>query len=256
MTFYQSGESRVHRLNPITKLVFAIVVIIAAFAMNPVWFPALLWVLLVLAAAAAGALARFCSVTLKFFAPFLLLIFLAQGLFYPGEGPVLAEFGPLQVQQDGLLFATQTGLRLLVLVDAFLFLLLTTHPGTLMTALVQRGLPPNISYVVSATLQIIPTFRDRAQLIRQAQQARGLALDGGPVRRARTLLPLVGPLVLGAFTDVEERAIAMEARAFGAQTRRTNFEMVPDSTGQRVGRWVLWICAAAALAANALGVFS
>ena len=255
MAFYQAGDSRVHRLNPVTKLVFALVLIIAAFAVNVVWWPAVLWVVLLPAVAVSGVFRPFIARTLKYFVPFIALIFIAQGLFYPEGGPVLAHLGPLSVKENGLLFAAQTALRLLVLVDAFLFLLLTTHPGLLMSALTERGMPPNISYVVSATLQIIPTFRDRAQGILQAQRARGLETSGGgPVRRMRSLVPLVAPLVLGSLTDVEDRAVAMEARAFGAPTRRTSLAVIPDSGAQRTARWLMWAFALATLIVNALGV--
>lgn len=252
---YQAGDSRVHRLNPVTKLVFALVLIIAAFAINVVWWPAVLWLVLLPAVAVSGVLGPYLSRTLRYFLPFIVLIFLAQGLFYPEGGPVLTHLGPLSVKVNGLLFATQTALRLLVLIDAFLFLLLTTHPGLLMSALTERGMPPNISYVVSATLQIIPTFRDRAQAILQAQRARGLDTGhGGPVRRARSLVPLVAPLVLGALTDVEDRAVAMEARAFGASGRRTSLVAIPDSGAQMAARWLLWAFAVATIVVNALGV--
>lgn len=257
MAFYQAGDSRVHRLNPVTKLVFALVLIIAAFAVNVVWWPAVLWLVLLPAVAVSGVFAPFMSRTLRYFVPFIVLIFLAQGLFYPEGGPVLLHLGPLSVKENGLLFAAQTALRLLVLVDAFLFLLLTTHPGLLMSALTERGMPPNISYVVSATLQIIPTFRARAQGILQAQRARGLETGGGgPIRRTRSLVPLVAPLVLGSLTDVEERAVAMEARAFGAPGRRTSLAEIPDSGGQKAARWLMWAFAVATLVVNALGVIA
>jgi energy-coupling factor transport system permease protein len=62
------------------------------------------------------------------------------------------------------------------------------------------------------------------------------------------MLPLLSPLVLGMFTDVEERSTAMEARAFGSTARRTSLVPVPDSTVQRVSRWVFVLLALAAVA--------
>jgi energy-coupling factor transport system permease protein len=254
--FYQHRESAVHRLNPLTKLTLAVSVVIAAFAVSLTWCPAVLFVVILLpAVVAARVQAPFARLVLKFVGPLLVAVFLVQGLFFPGEGAVLAHLGPITVKAEGVAFAAQTATRLLVLIGAFLFLLLTTHPGLLMGAMVQRGLPPNISYVVSATLQIVPAFRTRAEHILRAQQARGMATGGGPRRRLGVLLPLVGPLVLASLTEVEERAVAMEARAFGAPGRRTNFVPVPDTAAQRLARWGLIAFAAAAVVANALGVF-
>ena len=60
-----------------------------------------------------------------------------------------------------------------------------------------------------------------------------------PVRRLGVLMPLLGPLVLGMFTDVEERSTAMEARGFGSTAKRTTLTPVRDSAAQKVARWVM-----------------
>ncbi|MEZ5129504.1 MAG: hypothetical protein R2703_13665 [Micropruina glycogenica] len=46
-------------------------------------------------------------------------------------------------------------------------------------------------------------------------------------------MPPLGPLVLGMFTDVEERSTAMEARGFGSTAKRTTLTPVRDSAAQR-----------------------
>ncbi|MFC7741334.1 hypothetical protein ACFQXA_10555 [Nocardiopsis composta] len=64
----------------------------------------------------------------------------------------------------------------------------------------------------------------------------------------------MGPLLLGALTDVENRSIAMESRAFGAAVRPTALTVVPDSAAQRAARWAMILAAVAAVALNTLGV--
>jgi energy-coupling factor transport system permease protein len=255
-SFYQHRDSLVHRLNPLTKLALVGSLVVAAFAVPFTWWPAALFAVVLLPAmVTAGVLRRFGLLVVKFVGPVVVAVFVVQGLFFPEGDAVLAQLGPLSIKADGLLFAAQTASRLLVLVGAFLLLLLTTHPGVLMSAMVQGGLPPNVSYVLSATLQIIPTFHGRAQNILQAQRARGMETGGGPRRRLRALLALTGPLVLGSLTEVEERAIAMEARAFGAATQRTSLVVIPDSAVQRIARWALCVLAVATIVAHASGVF-
>src|SRR5690606_12691921 len=107
---------------------------------------------------------------------------------------------------------------------------------------------PKFAYIISSTLQLIPAFRDRANSILLAQRSRGLKLGRNPIRRARALLPLVGPLVLGMFTDVEERSTAMEARAFGSTARRSSLTVIPDSIVQKIARWGFVVLALAAIA--------
>jgi energy-coupling factor transport system permease protein len=72
----------------------------------------------------------------------------------------------------------------------------------------------------------------------------------------KVLLPLVTPLVLGVFVDVEERSTAMEARAFGSTRSRVSYAVIPDSRVQQVARWVLLILALAVVALSFSGVLS
>lgn len=255
LTLYTERHSWVHRLNPMTKLVFAVTVVIAAFAISSPWWSAALLVFLVFPLIVAARIAaRLARLLLVLFLPLLIIIFAVQGLFFPGAGTTLIQWGPINVKGGGLLFAAMTALRVLVLISVFMLLLLTTHPGRLMTSLVQRGMAPNISYVISATLQLIPTFQERAQNILQAQRARGMESQGSLRRRLRSLLPLTGPLILSSLTDVDERSMAMEARAFGVPGRRSSLIHIRDTTAERIVRWLLWAFAAGSLVVSALGI--
>jgi energy-coupling factor transport system permease protein len=142
-----------------------------------------------------------------------------------------------------------------VLVTAAMLLLLTTHPGKLLTALSQNGMPPKIAYVISSTLQMLPTFRTRADSILLAQRSRGLKTRGNPIRRFGVLVPLISPLVLGVFVDVDERSTAMEARAFGSTGKRTALEIVPDPLGEKIARWVVILLAVGALVLGFAGFY-
>lgn len=252
--FFRDGGSPVHRLNPVTKLALALAVTTTAFAIPVFWAPLLLVLLVLVPAVVVAGVGRTYARSLPLFAaPLVISVFLLQGLFFPEGTTVLYEWGPVAVTAEGLSFAALTSLRLVAMLGAFLFLLLTTHPGALMSAMVERGLSPKTSYVVSATLQIVPAFRTRARNVLRAQQARGLDTTGLR-RRVRTLLPLIGPLLLGSLADLEARAVAMEARAFGAPHRRTALLALADSPAQRVARLLMAAVAVAAVVANVVGV--
>ena len=51
------------------------------------------------------------------------------------------------------------------------------------------------------------------------------------------MIPLVGPLILGSIVDLEERAMALEARAFGRKGPKTSLLVLADSGWQRAARW-------------------
>ncbi|MFD8838518.1 energy-coupling factor transporter transmembrane component T family protein [Streptomyces griseofuscus] len=248
------GDSGIHGLNPLTKLVFAVTVTVCAFAVVDYRWPLLLFAALLLPAAiGARVLRRFLLLLATFWVPVAVVLFVIQGFFLPGAHDVIARLGPLELKSEGVAFALQTALHILVLMSGFFLLLLTTHAGAFMSALSERNVSPSLIYIVSAALQIVPALNRRATRILHAQQARGQVIHG--LRgRARALVPLMGPLILGAFTDVGERAAAMETRGFGATRRPTSLTEVPDSGVQRCLRAAMLLCAALAVTVNVWGV--
>ena len=253
-TLFVDRTSPVHRLNPVTKLVALLSLIVVVFAL-PFWWAsvAILVAVILPAALIARCGDRLAKLGGAILLPIIAVLVLVQGLTFPGGQTPIWRWGFLTVTSEGLMFALTIGARIVCLVLASLLLVLTTHPGDLMSALTERGMSPKFSYIISSTLQLIPSFQDRANAILLAQQARGLAIPRNPLRRAGALLPLLGPLVLGMFTDVDERATAMEARGFGSSARRSTLIPVPDSATQRVVRWVMPALALAAIVVPIVG---
>ncbi|MCR2783884.1 MULTISPECIES: energy-coupling factor transporter transmembrane component T [unclassified Microbacterium] len=247
-TLYVDRESPVHRLNPVTKLVTLLTLIVVVFAI-PFWWVAGIAVVAVIvpAAVVSGCGGRLAKLGFAILTPIILVLFIVQGLTFPGGKTALWEWGGIAITTEGLYFALGIGSRIICLVFASILFVLTTHPGDLLSALTERGMSPKFSYIISSTLQLIPAFQDRADGILLAQQARGLAIGKGLRGRVGAMMPLLAPLVLGMFTDVEERATAMEARGFGSTARRTALTPVPDTTAQRVFRWTMPVVAVAAI---------
>lgn len=248
-TTYGGRDTPIHRLNPLTKLVALFAIIVVAFASPSWWVSALLVLVVVIPAALVAANGkRLLWIGLVMLVPILLALFIVQGLTFPGGSTAVLQWGIFTVTSEGLMFALLVGSRITALVLASVLFVLTTHPGTLMSDLTARGMSPKFAYIIASTLQLVPAFKTRADSILLAQQSRGLALGGNPLKRARLMMPLLSPLVLGMFTDVEERSTAMEARAFGSSAKRTTLVPVPDSTLQRVARWLMIVLALAAVA--------
>jgi energy-coupling factor transport system permease protein len=80
---------------------------------------------------------------------------------------------------------------------------------------------------------------ERASAIIAAQRARGLDTEGSVGRRLRGIVPIVGPVVLGAIAEVEERTMALEARGFTRPGRRTLLWQPGDTGVERLVRWLL-----------------
>lgn len=231
MTLFIAKNTPLHRLNPMTKLVFAGCIILINFLGPGFWLPSLLFGLVLLPLSWwAGLFAPFVQMTGRIIGPLALFLFIIHGLFNPAGRTELLSLGAVSVKWEGLEFAYLVTTRALTMIGASLLLVFTTHPGTLMIALAQRGVPASITYIIGSTLQIIPLMQAKVAAIMAAQRSRGLETEGRLITRAKALLPLLTPLVLGALVDVEERAIALEARAFNAKRPKTSLIEIPDSS--------------------------
>lgn len=113
-----------------------------------------------------------------------------------------------------------------------------------MIALAQRGFPAKVSYIIVSTIQIIPRFQARAAAILDAQRARGLDISGNLLQRGRALIPLVVPLILSSLVDVEERALAVETRAFSRPGHKTSLIIVNEARWERFLRGIMLLSSA------------
>lgn len=247
LSFYIHRGSPLHRLNPLTKLTLTFSLILIGFLGPGYWTPTLIFIAILLPFSVWGKISQeFTRTTFRLILPLTVFLFVMQSLFYPGGKTILVSFWIFSIKLEGVQFAYLTASRIMNMVGSFLLLLLSTHPSTLMTALTQRGVSPSLTYIIVSTLQILPQMRNKASTIIDAQRSRGLETQGSLRRRFSALLPLVGPLVFGSLVDVEERAIALEARAFKAKRAKTSLLQIPDSPGQnalRVGLIVLTLAA-------------
>lgn len=171
--------------------------------------------------------------------PIAVSLALVQGLFYPGAANVIVQIGPLILKTEGLVFAFVTATRLLVIAGAGLLVVYSTPPSDLALAMVQSGAPTSLAFVTVSAIQLVPEMQSRAAAILTAQQARGLETQGNLGVRVRAFLPLVAPLIYGALEGVQERALALDARAFRAPNQRTSWRELRDTPGQFIFRIVL-----------------
>lgn len=238
-TLYVERESGLHRLNPLTVLALVGFSLVAGLALPGALTPYLVFALVVAPLAAWGRVLRpLLRASFKIVLPFAISVFLIQGLFWTNGTPIVS-LGPLSLKREGLVFAVQSTGRILAVVGSFLLLSLAVRPDRLMIALQQRGVPHALTYIILTTIQIIPHFQAKANTILDAQRSRGLETEGNLRQRVRALAPLTVPLVLGSIVDIEERAIALEARAFSRPGPKSSLLILRDSRSQRIGRWVL-----------------
>lgn len=236
---YFPGSSPLHRLHPLTKLAAAGLILATTYLVPGALTPLALFLLVALLAVAGGVAGSVLSTVFKLILPIAISLFLIQGILFPPAGATpIAAVGPVTLTSEGLLFAYLISARLLVLSATILLVLRTTHPADLVYALTERGLPRSIGYILLVSLQIVPDMTARATAILEAQRSRGLETQRG-LFKVRAIVPLVGPLVVGALVDVEERAMALESRAYTAPGPKTSLRQLIDSPAQRAARLLM-----------------
>jgi energy-coupling factor transport system permease protein len=67
------------------------------------------------------------------------------------------------------------------------------------------------------------------------------------------LVPIVGPVILGSLAEVEERSLALEARAVSRPGRRSLLWWPADRTIERIARWLLALSVPAVIALRIAG---
>ncbi len=214
---------------------------------------ALITVGVVLPAAVAGVARRLVSTALLLTLPLAVSVLLVNVFFFPGGEQVLVRLGPITVTAEGIRFAVEVLIRILAISGAIALFYLTTRPADFVVDLERRGVPPRLAFVANASIQTVPAMVERASAITAAQRARGLDTEGSVWRRVRGILPIVGPVILGSISEVEERSMALEARAFGRPGRRTLLWEPHDRPAERVARWLLLASAPAIGVARAAG---
>jgi energy-coupling factor transport system permease protein len=203
--------------------------------------------------ALAGVLPRLLRVGFLLALPLAVSVLVVNLFFFPSGSTVLFRIGPITATAEGLAFAIETLVRLVAITGALALFYLTTPIGSLVVDLERRGVSPRLAFVVSASVRSVPAVLARAGDIADAQRARGLDTEGSPWRRLRGLVPLVGPVLLGSIGEVEERAMALEARGFSRPGRRSLLWTPADRGGERVARWLMVLTVPALVAARLAG---
>jgi len=227
---------------------------VAAVVLGGIWGPLALGLVAIVApAVAAGVTRRLVRTSLLLSLPIAVSALIINLFFFPGGQQVLLRLGPVTATAEGLLFAVQILLRIMAISGAVTLFYLTTRPHDLVVDLERRGISPRVAFVANASVQTVPAMVERAGQITAAQRARGLDTEGSVLRRARGIIPLVGPVILGSISEVEERTMALEARGFTRPGRRTLLWSPADSSLERAARWALVAALAALIAARIAG---
>ncbi|HHY19172.1 MAG TPA: energy-coupling factor transporter transmembrane protein EcfT [Firmicutes bacterium] len=243
---YIPGESFVHRLDPRTKLIMALALIVVLFMIES--FIGYLWVAGFLLLAIINGDIPLSSIT-RGLKPLTLIILLTVilNIFFTEGTQVLWQWKFIKITQEGIAKGLLLGVRLILLILSTTIMTLTTSPLAitdgleyLLSPLKKLKFPAHeLSMMLTIALRFIPTLLEETDKIIKAQMARGADFESGNLfRRAQNMVPLLVPLFVSAFRRADDLATAMESRCYRGGEGRTRLN---ELVFQRADYFVLGI---------------
>lgn len=231
---YYPADSFIHKLDPRLKIMGVMVYIIAAFFVRTYIGMAVLFALLVAAVVASKLPVKLILRGMKAIYLLLFITFIFNAFLSGGQTEIF-KLWIFRLTYEGLQRAVFMAIRLMLLITGASILTLTTTPISL-TDGIERLLSPlarlrfpahEVAMMMTIALRFIPTLMEETDRIMKAQSARGASFDeGGLIKRAKAVVPLLVPLFVSAFRRADELAMAMEARCYNGGEGRTRLHVL------------------------------
>ncbi len=237
---YSPYDTFVHRLDPRTKILMMILLMVAIFLQIPTWSTTLilsglvlLFLVIVMITSKIKIKDFFKSLSAMWIMIILLIIvyvFIPNPNYNPAH--IVFKIGTYGVNYDAFYQGGYIILRLVLMVMLTMILTSTTKPMDLtyalewyMTPLKLVKFPIHIvAMTLSIALRFIPTLLDETNRIIKAQASRGVDYNTmNPIKKIGSLLSLIIPLFVSAINRSEELSNAMEARGYDPYGKRTRY---------------------------------
>ncbi|MBQ3085231.1 MAG: energy-coupling factor transporter transmembrane protein EcfT [Clostridia bacterium] len=228
------GESFMHKLDPRMKLILTVLYVVNLFLVPDFWGFLIVGALMLLVIVFSGISLK---VVLRGMRPILFVVVFTAffNIFYGGGAPLFPDIGWLSwLKTEGVKNAAFMIIRIVLLIMGTSYLTYTTSP-VMLTDAIERLFSPlkvfrlpvhELAMMMTIALRFIPTLIDETDKIINAQKARGADFEtGNIVRRAKSLVPILIPLLISAFRRAEELADAMECRCYHGGKGRTRYKV-------------------------------
>lgn len=225
-------NSMVNRLDPRTKILAMLLIMIAIFIPAGFWgyIPIVIFLLLALYYSKLSIGFAMRSVKpMMFMMVFLLVI----NVLVMKTGTLWFKWGWFTIYSDAVIQTLYIVIRLTLMIVLTTILTATTKPLDLTLGLEKLlkpfeaiGLPTHIiAMMISIALRFIPTLIEETQRIMNAQASRGVDLENGSLKeKVMAILALIVPLFVSAFDRADQLANAMEARGYDPNRPRTRYK--------------------------------
>jgi energy-coupling factor transport system permease protein len=242
---YSAGDSVLHRLNPVTKLILSFGLCASCFLSGDLRLILGIILLNLLVSALSGIISRSLRI-LRSLVKLSILLFVVQ-VFFVREGRVLLRF-PAPLTDRGLLFSLLFVCRLIAATMPLTLMLSVTRMSDISNVLNRYfRIPYRYTFVLTTAIRFIPLFADEMAAIIDAQVARGVDFDTrNVVKKLRLLLPLCVPLLISSVRRIEGGAISAELRGFNLRRPDSGCKRYPLGAADCAALLVLAVIVAGA----------
>jgi energy-coupling factor transport system permease protein len=235
---YIPADSVIHRLDPRTKIIIILSVMILAVATINLRIYFLISLFLLALSFASLVPFPYFFRNLKSFFWLFLFTFILHIFFTSGEPIKFLSFKFIKVSYQGVVNGIIYSWRLAIFIFCAAFLSLTTQAVELTDATFKFFSPlkklkvpiEELSLITMISLRFIPLLLEEAFNLKKAQLSRGASFEGGLIKRVKKSLPLLIPLFVSSFRKADELALALDARGFRSGQERTSFQKLVFKT--------------------------
>ncbi len=231
---YFPVKSFAHNMDARVKILLTIAYIVGVFLVQSFHFLGFLACFLFVVIATIASNIPFLKVlkSIKGIMFFIILSAILQ-LFFNKDGKVLLEWQFIVITDMALLNAGFIIARISLVVLGTSLLTFTTSPVAIADGIESLMYPlkwikfpvHEFALIMSIALRFIPTLLDETDRIIKAQKARGADFENGNIfKRAKALIPVLIPLLIGSFRRADELADAMDARCYSGSKNRTKYK--------------------------------
>ncbi|MFX0076302.1 MAG: energy-coupling factor transporter transmembrane component T family protein [Candidatus Hermodarchaeota archaeon] len=227
---YIAGTSLMHKLNPISKLIFLILLTILTFLVRSLIILMALSIFITIIMLMSQISIRMLLRKLKILI-IILIISLILNLFFnaiPSEKEIVIfylfnlEFLP--IRRLALYFALRAFFILFTLYTSAILFTNTTSPKDFVYSLIRLKIPYKFCFAFMVGIKYIPTIEQEAKTIALAQQARGFSMDR--VKTLRKAYAFISERLISTLVSILRKghttSLSMENRCFGIYKKRTN----------------------------------
>lgn len=227
---YISNNSFIHKLNPISKLIFLLFLTIETFIIGSIILQSALFLLVIILLLLSKIKPKFIFKKLRFMV-IILLISVVLNIFFnalPNEDEIvlfyLFNVPFLPIRRLAVYFALRAFFILLTLYTSAILFTNTTSPKDFVYSMMRMRIPYKFCFAFMVGLRFIPSIEEEAKTIALAQQARGFNIE--KVKTLRKAYAFISERMIGTLVSILRKgqtvSLSMENRCFGVFKNRTN----------------------------------